>query len=329
MREALFYGQREDGSVDCLLCPHHCHINREKVGSCRVRKNVAGTLYSLNYARVTSVAMDPIEKKPLYHFHPGTEILSLGTFGCNFRCPFCQNWQISQAEPSTQELSPQQAVELAKRRNSVGIAYTYNEPIIWAEYVLDTAKLAQSEALKNVMVTNGFINAEPLAELLPFIDAFNIDLKSIEEGFYRKLCGGRLQPVLEAAVQANKRAHVEVTHLIIPGHNDVDEQFHRLAGWVKENLGPSTPTHLSAYVPHYRLEAPPTPLETLQRACKIFREHLDHVYLGNVLVEDGSHTRCSKCGSLLIARRGYMIEMRGLSEGRCQRCGAENNIVAN
>lgn len=327
MKEALFYKKLGDARLQCELCPHNCVIKPDNVGICGVRRNLEGTLYSIIYARATSVAMDPIEKKPLYHFHPGTQILSLGTNGCNFKCPYCQNWHISQEEAPTQELSPEHAVELASSRNAVGIAYTYNEPIIWYEYVLDTARLAREKGLKNVLVTNGFINPAPLAELLAYVDALNIDLKSIEDDFYRKLCKGRLQPVLDAAVQAKKVAHLEVTNLVIPGYNDREEQFHQLGSWVKENLGAHTPVHLSAYFPHYRLRVSPTSLETLKRAYGIISRYADYVYLGNVAAEEGSDTRCKRCGAQLISRHGYSIQIVGLVDGSCAQCGADNNII--
>jgi len=328
MKEALHYKKLDDGRVQCELCPHGCILKPDGVGICGVRQNLEGVLHSTIYARVTSVAMDPIEKKPLYHFHPGTQILSLGTNGCNLKCPYCQNWHISQEQASTQELSPEDAVQIASSRNSVGIAYTYNEPVIWYEYVLDTARLAREKSLKNVLVTNGFINPAPLAELLPYVDALNIDVKSLEEEFYRKLCKGRLAPVLEAAVQAKKLAHVEVTNLVIPTYNDSDDHFHKLGRWVRDSLGANTPVHLSAYFPHYRLRVPPTPLDTLKRAYEIVGEYADYVYLGNVAAEEGSDTRCRGCGELLIRRYGYSIQVTGLADGRCAKCGADNNIVS-
>jgi len=282
---------------------------------------------SLIYGEVTSVAVDPIEKKPLYHFYPGTGILSLGTAGCNFSCQFCQNWQISQTLAPTSPLPPEEAVRQAQATGSVGIAYTYNEPSIWFEYVLDTATLAHQAGLKNVLVTNGYWNPEPLAEVLPVIDALNIDLKSMDREFYLKLCGGRLEPVLRSAKEASRAALVEVTHLVIPGYNDSEDQFRRLADWVASELGPDTPAHISAYFPRYRLQAPPTPLETLQRAYDIFRQRLNYVYLGNVLAEDGSDTRCPHCGALAVRRRGYRTT-NYLSEGaRCPGCGRRLPVV--
>lgn len=327
MTEAAYWDPRDDGKVQCRLCPHHCVIADGKRGLCRVRRNRGGTLYSEIYGQVTSVAMDPIEKKPLYHFHPGTRILSLGTRGCNFACAFCQNWSISQAEARTSELSSEAAVELALREGSVGIAYTYNEPVIWFEYVRDTAAIARRHGLANVLVTNGYIEAEPFAELLPLIDGINMDLKSIRPAFYQRLCHGTLEPVQRSAKAAVTQTHLEVTALVIPGHNDTDEELEEMAQWIAGELGPDVPAHLSAYFPRYKLQAPPTPPETLDRAYAIFQQRLRHVYLGNVYGRVGANTDCHACGARLIERRGYATRVVGLREGACAACGADNNIV--
>jgi len=242
MREALFYDKRDDGTVDCHLCPHRCRrIAPGAMGRCRVRKNVDGTLVSLVYGEVTSVNLDPIEKKPLYHFHPGSDILSIGTWGCNFRCAYCQNWQISQQEVPTQSVTPARMADLAGQHGSIGAAYTYNEPTIWYEFVCDCAAALKERGLVNVLVTNGFISSKPAAAWLPFIDALNIDIKSMDDAFYRDHSGGRLKPVLRTAVQAKKHAHVEITNLVIPTLNDTDDHFRRLATWIAEHLGKETP----------------------------------------------------------------------------------------
>jgi pyruvate formate lyase activating enzyme len=327
MHEAMYFERRQEGKVQCHLCPHHCLISPGERGRCRVRENRDGTLVSLNYGRVTSVAMDPIEKKPLYHFLPGSDILSIGTFGCNFRCPFCQNWQISQQEAATEGLSSDQAVAAAQRAGSLGIAYTYNEPFIWFEFVLETARKAVQAGLKNVLVTNGFVEPEPLRELLPFVHALNVDIKSSSPDFYRRLCEGRLEPVLATVETAARSAHVEVTTLVIPGENDSDEDLEGVARWVGEHVGRHVPAHLSAYTPRYRFTAPPTPVETLRRAADLFRRHLDYVYLGNVLARDGSDTRCAGCGAVLIRRRGYQVETVGLEGATCTSCGRPAPVV--
>jgi len=327
MRETLFYETLDDGRVRCTLCPHNCVIKAGCVGICRQRANVAGTLESRIYGRVTSTALDPIEKKPLYHFRPGEIILSLGTKGCNFRCAHCQNWQISQEDAETFPLSPEEAIELAKEHDSFGISYTYNEPLIWYEYVFDTAQLARQAGLKNVLVTNGFIEEAPFRALLPYIDALNIDIKSISESFYNTICKGFLKPVLRNAIIANETAHVEITNLIIPTQNDSHDDLTGLAVWIRDNLGPETPTHLSAYFPRYQAHAPATPAETLVRAHEIFKQCLSHVYLGNIMVKDASDTHCPQCGEAVIQRRGYSTRITALDGSNCAKCGRKLNIV--
>ena len=327
LKEALYYEKLDGNRVHCRLCPHNCIIADGKRGICRVRRNDAGTLYSIIYGQVTSVAMDPVEKKPLYHFHPGRMILSIGTTGCNFGCLFCQNYTIAQMDAPTRPLSSEQAVQGALDNDSVGIAYTYNEPFIWFEYVLETARLARTRGLKNILVTNGYVQQEPLAEIMPVIDALNVDIKSIRPEFYKKLCHGSLEPVLETCKTASKSALVEVTNLIIPGHNDTDAEFEELAAWIAGNLGRGTPVHLSAYYPCYKMTAPPTPLSTLERAFDIFAAHLDYVYLGNVQSRRGSDTACRSCKATLIQRLGYSTRIVGLADdGKCRKCGAENNM---
>ena len=328
MKEAAHYEKLDEGRVRCLLCPHNCVISDGRTGLCGVRRNRAGVLYSEIYAQVTSVAMDPIEKKPLYHFHPGANILSLGTRGCNFACEFCQNWTISQADAPTSLLTSRAAVEAARREGSIGIAYTYNEPLIWFEYVLETAKLAREVGLANVLVTNGYVSPGPLEELLPYCDAMNMDIKAIRPDFYKRLCRGTLEPVLANARAASRRTHLEVTNLVIPGQNDTDGEFEELGRWIAGELGPHIPTHLSAYFPRHRLTAPPTPAETLERAHAILSKHLRYVYLGNCYSERGASTACHQCGAVLVRRRGYHVEVVGLRGTVCGSCGAENYFVA-
>lgn len=283
LKEASYYQNLENAKVRCGLCPNQCLIGEGKRGSCGVRENRAGKLYSLVYGEATSIALDPIEKKPLYHFYPGSHILSLGTKGCNFHCPFCQNSSISQdyAHP-TENITPSEAVGRAKELGSLGIAYTYNEPFIWYEFVLDTAKLAKEAGLKNVLVTNGYVNNEPLKEILPFIDAMNIDIKSVEEEFYHKICKGKLAPVLNTAKMANEVCHIEITNLVIPTLNDKDDNFIKLTDWIVKNLGKEVPLHFSCYFPGYQMDIPSPPRSTLKRAETIAREKLKYVYLGNL-----------------------------------------------
>ncbi|MBI5361512.1 MAG: AmmeMemoRadiSam system radical SAM enzyme [Planctomycetes bacterium] len=329
MKEALFYKKLESGKVQCVLCPHNCSIATGKTGICRQRKNVNGSLYTLIYGNATSVAMDPIEKKPLYHFFPGSQILSLGTNGCNFSCPFCQNWHISQENADTEPVSPEQAVALAENHHSVGIAYTYNEPFIWYEFVLKTARLASAHGLKNVLVSNGYVNPEPLRQLLPYIHALNIDLKSIDEVFYKRLCKAKLAPVLETCQTASKTALVEITNLIIPGENDSERNINDLSKWVSENLGRHTPVHFSAYHPDYQMDNPSTPAKSLESAYETARKYLDYVYVGNASVKTGNDTLCVKCGSTLIARKGYSITIQDMSKnGCCAKCGTDNHVIS-
>ena len=284
MKEALWYEKLKDGGVHCHLCPYNCIIADDKVGVCAVRKNINGILYSLIYNKTTSVALDPIEKKPLYHYHPGEFILSLGTSGCNFHCDFCQNWEISQVpDVPSRDITAEEVVQKAKAACSFGVAYTYNEPFIWYEFVLECSRLAKKNGLENVLITNGYVNLEPLEELLPFIDAMNIDIKSMDEEFYRKLCKGRLAPVLEAARRAHRSCHIEITNLVIPTLNDRDDNFQMLRDWIFENLGQDTPLHFSRYFPCYKMKEPPTtPVETLKRAYEIAKKKLKYVYIGNV-----------------------------------------------
>jgi len=283
MKEALYYEKLDNKRVHCHLCPNNCVISDGQKGACGVRINSNGTLFTEVYGKVTSIALDPIEKKPLYHFHPGEYILSLGTRGCNLHCDFCQNWHISQdLDAPTEKITSEEVIERAKALHSFGIAYTYNEPFIWYEFVLDTAKLARANGLKNVLVTNGFVNIEPLEEMLPYIDAMNIDLKAFEEDFYLKVCKGSLKPVLDTIKIAAKACHVELTNLIIPTLNDSESAVKSMADWICSNLGPDIPLHLSGYYPCYKMTLPPTPIETLKKAERIAKERLKYVYIGNV-----------------------------------------------
>lgn len=287
-------------------------------------------LYAANYGYAASAALDPMEKKPLYHFYPGSTIFSLGAVGCNLKCGFCQNWQISQQEAPAFEIPPDEAIRLARAYRShgcVGLAYTYSEPFMWYEWVLDTCRLARREGLKNVLVTNGFINEDPLQELLPLVDAMNIDVKAFRPGFYRRVCKGKLEPVLATVERAYKAGcHVEVTTLLIPGLNDSDEELEALAGWLA-SLGEDIPYHLSRYFPNYQFDLPPTPLATLERARRIARKKLRYVYLGNAPAEDGNHTRCHQCGQEVILRDGFGVKGYRLRGKCCDRCGAEIHLV--
>ncbi|WP_027718451.1 AmmeMemoRadiSam system radical SAM enzyme [Desulfovirgula thermocuniculi] len=331
MKEALFYEKGEGNSVFCRLCPRLCRIKEGGRGFCRARENRGGVLYAANYGRVSSAAMDPIEKKPLYHFHPGTEILSLGTFGCNLACGFCQNWQIAHADPPTRFLAPEAVVaaameQIARGVPCVGIAYTYNEPFIWYEYVYDTARLAREKGLKNVLVTNGYVREEPLREILPYIDAMNIDVKGFTAAYYREVCRGSLEPVLRTVELAARACHVELTTLLVPGLNDSPEEIRSLAEWVA-SLDPEIPLHFSRYFPHYKFDLPPTPLSTLLRARELAGEKLKYVYVGNAPELDAGDTTCPSCGATLIRRRGYRVQVAGLEGNACRSCGEKIKVV--
>ena len=282
MKEALYYEKIHGNRVQCHLCPYECSIPPGGKGACGVRQNKAGILYSLVYGKTTGLSLDPIEKKPLYRYHPGEYILSLGTRGCNLHCDFCQNWHISQeVDAATENITSEEVVERAKAMRSFGIAYTYNEPFIWYEFVLDTAKQARRNGLKNVLVTNGFVNIEPLKGMLPYIDAMNIDLKAFDEDFYVKICRGSLKPVLDVIKISASACHVELTNLIIPTLNDSERSIKNMVDWIYSNLGPEVPLHISRYFPCYNMILPPTPIDTLKMAERIAKEKLKFVYIGN------------------------------------------------
>jgi len=283
MKKALYY-KEEGNKIRCLLCPNNCLIAEGKRGLCGVRINKERKLYSEIYNKVTSVALDPIEKKPLYHYHRGEYIFSLGTKGCNFACPWCQNWRISQdMSTPVEEITTEEVVKKAKEISSFGVAYTYNEPFIWFEFVLECCKAVRAEGLKNVFVTNGYINKEPFREILPFIDAMNLDVKSMDDDFYKKYCHAGLAPVLETIKAAKEKGvHIELTNLVIPTLNDSEKNFEKLADWIAENTGEETPLHFSRYFPCHKFSVPPTPVATLKLAKEIAEKKLKYVYLGNV-----------------------------------------------
>jgi len=320
LKEAAYYEKLEKSRVHCHLCPRECLIADGARGICRVRSNVGGALYSDIYERVLAAHADPIEKKPLYHFHPGSTIFSIGTRGCNQRCRFCQNWEMIEGDSPGTRMTSDEVVKMAGRGGSIGVAYTYNEPMIWFEFVLECAGKIRAAGLKNVMVTNGSVNPEPLEELLPLIDAMNIDVKSMDDGFYRKICSSELAPVLATARRARESCHVEITNLLIPTLNDSDELIGELVDFVAD-LGRDTPLHFSAYYPCYKMTVEPTPLSTLERAYELARTRLDHVYLGNVRTLDAGNSCCPRCGGTVVERNGYATRVVGLDGDRCSRCG--------
>lgn len=325
--ESQFYVKDESGSVECRLCPHNCRIKNERLGICNTRLNRNGVLESVQWGVIASSSLDPIEKKPLYHFFPSKKIYSIGGYGCNLKCEFCQNFEISQYVPQNIDniriVQPKEIVLKSKiYSDNIGIAYTYNEPTIAFEYVLETAKLAKLEGLKNVMVSNGFINPEPLSVLLEYIDAFNIDLKAFTNDFYRRV-GGKLEPVLNTLKAIRKGGkHVEITFLVIPNLNDNEDDAKAMFNWIANELGEQTVLHLSRYHPAYLLNNPPTTHDTLLRFYQLAKEKLQYVYLGNIHSDDNGHdTVCIKCGNVLVRRSGFYASPIGIdSKGNCTKC---------
>ncbi len=327
-RKALYWFRKEE-YIHCLLCPKNCAIGLGKAGACRVRVNREGELGLLNYGLVSSLAIDPIEKKPLYHFFPGKKLLSLGTYGCNFRCGFCQNWQISQGNPDTFYLSPEELLRKAKAfrvsdQDIVGVAFTYNEPLVWYEYVLDSSRLLKTEGFQVILVSNGYISSEPLAKLMPYVDAFNIDLKSFSQEYYVKMLKGTMEPVLSNIEQITRaKKHLEISTLIVPGANDTIEEMEQLAGWLG-NLSAAIPLHIARYFPEYQLDLPATSIDTLEKLTQRAQDYLNYVYLGNVWETD-SNTYCPSCKSKVVERRGYRVKV--LQQQECSICHKELDFV--
>ena len=322
---AGYFEKLDRQRVRCTLCPNNCIIAPGKYGSCLVRRNLQGELTLPYFGAVSSLAIDPIEKKPLYHFYPGEKILSIGFLGCNFHCPFCQNYQISQStDIPFSTLTPAELVDNAKKQGSFAIAYTYSEPLIHFEYVLEAAQQAHGKGLKNVLVSNGYLNQEPASELLEYIDAANIDLKSFNPDFYRREIGGSLDEVKRFITQAAAKIALEVTTLIIPGKNDALEEIKEIAAFLGA-IDRNIPYHLSAYYPQYHYHIPPTPISTLTAALETAAKHLNYVYLGNVGSSE-INTLCPECGSLLIRRRGYSVQIKGIKEQKCRSCGKRVDI---
>lgn len=338
VKEALLFDRLKESKVKCRLCPRLCIIKEGKRGYCGVRVNKEGTLYTLIYGLASSIAADPIEKKPLFHFYPGTLALSLGTLGCNLRCKHCQNWQIAHAEPDLRgsgltEISPKETVRLAKKYNCQGVAWTYNEPTIWFEYTLDSAKLCRKNGLYTVYVTNGYITTEALDMIGPYLDSFRVDVKGFTKDFYRWLAKvPDFTSILKAAERAKHKwkMHVEVVTNVIPTHNDDEEQLRGIAQWIIKSLGAETPWHVTRFIPYLELShLYPTPVTTLEKAREIgLEEGLHFVYLGNVYGHQAENTHCPQCGRVVIERTGYSLSQYEVEEGRCKFCSADLNIVS-
>ena len=328
MEKSLFYKTLDDGTIKCQLCPHGCLLGNNEHGFCNTRINHDGQLFTETFGKITSIALDPIEKKPLYHFYPGTKILSIGSFGCTLKCSFCQNSGISQVLPDNfkqfTNYSPETIVKLAMSKpGNIGIAFTYNEPTTFYEFMLSTAELAVKHGLKTVMVTNGHINPKPLERLLPYMDAFNVDLKAFTDNFYQTVTQSTLGPVKKAIKQvANSKKHLEITNLVIPGLNDNVNEFEEMVRWIAGEIGDRTVLHLSRYFPNYQMEIPPTPIHVLHELYEIAKKHLKYVYLGNVIDTERNTTYCDRCGYKLIVREFANTAILGLDQqGKCKKCG--------
>ena len=315
--------------VQCELCPKGCLIGPGQSGECRVRVNLDGVLHSVVYGYPCSASIDPVEKKPVFHFLPGTPILSIATVGCNLHCKNCQNWEISQANPEDSLASacpPEKVVALARQHQCPSIAYTYTDPVVYYEYAYDTAKLAKEAGIRSVLVTAAYINEPPWRDLLQYIAVARIDLKSVSDAFYREVCSATLQPVQNALVVAKSMGvHVEVINLIIPTLNDKPEEIRNLARWVRANLGKETPLHFDGFTPMYKMRhLPPTSLQALESARDIaVSEGLEYVYIGNRQSENGANTYCPHCQKLLIQRVGFTVLQNRLKDGHCPDCGQE------
>jgi pyruvate formate lyase activating enzyme len=326
LHEARWWESDPNGRVHCFLCPRHCHIGEGQSGFCFIRVNRGGKLYSLGYGAPAALQIDPIEKKPLNHFLPGTRVFSMGTAGCNMGCFFCQNWDISksrQDQVNARDVPPEEVPQLALSYDCESIAFTYNEPTIWGEYIIDICRAAKSYGLKTVMVTNGYITREAFHDIYDYIDAANVDLKAFTENFYGKITLTHMQPVLDTLLRLKNETPVwfEITNLMIPDLNDDPEETRKLADWILANLGPDVPLHFTAFHPDFKLQnKPPTPPETLHRARRIALEAgLHYVYEGNIVTDTGS-TFCPQCNLRMIRRSWHKVEENLLKEGKCPRC---------
>jgi pyruvate formate lyase activating enzyme len=330
MEEARYW-EIEKGKVHCKLCRRGCFIPEGKSGFCSVRKNVENKLYSMVYGRPAAINIDPIEKKPFYHFNPGSAALSLGTLGCNFRCKFCCNWELSQAkvDEAFKYVKPEEIVETAVSSGCQGIAYTYVEPTIFFEYAYDIAKLAKEKGLYNVFVTNGYAMEKPLKDITPYLDAVVIDFKGNNENFYREYASAELDEVKQGALLYLKtKAHIEITNLVVPEKTDDPDEIRELAKWISKHFGSDTPMHLIRYFPTLGFnKLPPTDIKTLEKLYAVAKKELDYVYIGNVAETVYNDTYCPKCETLLIDRLGFNIEKYNIKDGKCPKCGTSINIV--
>ena len=326
IREARFYDKLAYKKIKCKLCPRECVIDDRERGYCGVRENRGGTYYTLVHSRICAAHVDPIEKKPLFHFLPGTLAFSVATAGCNVNCKMCQNWEISQVRPEQVDntfLSPKDAAAVAQERHCASIAYTYTEPVVFIEYVLDAADAGHAAGLKSTVISGGYIQEEPLRQLCRRVDAIKVDLKAFSEKFYKEVVNGELKPVLNALVNIRVQGTWnEIVYLVVPTLNDSDQEFRGLARWVKSELGPDVPLHFTRFSPEYLLKnLPPTPIPTLERAKSIAdAEGLRYVYIGNVPGHPAENTYCPKCRRMVVERAGFMVRAVRLNQGKCQFC---------
>ena len=327
LKEAMWWENFGQDKVRCNLCPFRCVLSDSQSGQCGVRKNIRGKLFSLNYAKVVAAHIDPVEKKPVFHFLPGTGIFSIATAGCNLHCKYCQNWSISQRLPSEVEyvhMTPDDIVKSAKKNNCLSIAYTYTEPVVFYELMYETAQAARKEGLFNVMITSGFINEKPLRQLCKFMDVIKVDFKAYNNDFYREVVSGDLEPVLNTLkIIKDEGVWLELVNLVVPGLNDSEDDIRNLCLWIKDNLGEDVPLHFSRFHPTYRLtNLPSTPVATLQKAAGIAKKAgLKYVYIGNVPLHPMENTCCPRCSRVLVKRAGYQVMENNIIEGKCKFCG--------
>lgn len=328
MYKAQHWIPAQNKNVICQLCPHNCQIENGKKGDCKVRKNIDGFLYTESYGRLEAINIDPVEKKPLYHFYPTSKTLSIGTNGCNLHCSFCQNFELSQCSPKNTKFTrinePEQIVDKALiSKNVNSISYTYNEPTVFYEYMIDTALEARKNDLKNIVISNGFMNRDPLETLIHHTDAFNIDLKAYNNNFYKRYTKAFIKPVLQTLKAiAKSECHLEITNLLIPGHNDNIAEYENMCKWIGQELGKDIPLHISKYYPKYLLNEPPTPPELMFECYDIASKYLNFVFLGNMATEKHSNTYCPQCKSTAIERTYYAVTFKNINnDGFCTQCG--------
>ena len=316
---ALFWEKHENG-VRCLLCPNYCVITTKNSGICRKRVNIADVLYTLNYAETIAFNLDPLEKKPLYHFYPEEKVLSLGANSCNLSCHFCQNHSESQMDSKKERILPKELLNICLSKNINHVSFTYTEPFTWYEYVLESAELLTKNNISVILVTNGYVNLEPLKVIVPYISAMNIDLKAFSDSFYQNICGGKLKPVLDAIEYVFEKVHLEITLLLIESLNDDVDELRQYFAFLK-GLNPNLPLHISRYFPRYKMKISETSEQLLQKVAKKAQEHLNYVYIGNVGATEYQNTYCPKCKTLLINRQHFNTKIVGLNDRRCVNCG--------